>query len=95
MWFYRYLERVSGDIKTKIGGFIIKSGGNLTLLGGNIVLNGKINGVYLQSGAGEPVTANTTIPSAKGAVYIDTTNADIYIATTTAASGWKKITRAT
>ncbi len=43
-----------------------------------------------RKGAGEPVSANPTIPDYIGQSYFDTTGANFYLATTLLASGWKK-----
>jgi len=47
---------------------------------------------YVTTYAGDPT--NNLTPTAKGEVCVDTTTPDIYIASTTASAGWKKITRA-
>lgn len=71
---------LTGDVKGKVTGDVT---GNLT---GNVT--GSIAGVAVTAGDGAPSGA-----AAVGAIYIDTTNANIYI--NVAAEGtWKLITRA-
>lgn len=90
MKFYRIFRTSECEGQVETDAQLTVNGGVVADLTGDVTGNvtGSIAGVAVTSGDGAPSGA-----AAVGAIYIDTTNANIYI-NVAAAGSWKLITRA-